>query len=406
MTDITWMPHIPLIGGFPLGAEMAFKTPPQAIYSYDGFQDNDQHYVNWQQNTLGRKDVEYIPMKETSEVRHRADVIVGTPPCAALSQLNTGSSAEAKGASCAKNDWMYRVFEDGIDLMGAKVVIVENAPALFTNKGQPVADRLFEICKARGWSMSLYKTSTMYHGIPQNRDRTFAIGWQADRAPVMGWYDRDRKNLKSYLKEVKKGDLHHELVINPKVIDEPYFNFIKVKTNRDPRELLIEADIKTTLNYVNDMGWMSEANKWFHDTNNAAGIKYSDHAIKKYADGKGVWDGSVHVFGEYMNAVIGRNMADTIHPTLDRSLTVREALHLMGFPKDFELLTGLRRLNHVAQNVPTCTARDMCLEIAKFLNGELPESDTNYFRQNNHNKKTWSDPNGTVNRASLEEFFA
>ena len=44
-------------------------------------------------------------------------------------------------------------------------------------------------------------------------------------------------------------------------------------------------------------------------------LSTSDHAIKKYADGKGVWDGSVHVFGEYMNAVIGRNMVDTIHPS-------------------------------------------------------------------------------------------
>ena len=123
-----------------------------------------------------------------------------------------------------------------------------------------------------------------------------------------------------------------------------FYNFIKTKTNRDVRELMVEENVKTTLNYVCKKGWMKEANEWFHRTGNEKGAKYSDHAIMKFADGKGVWDGSVHVFGEYMNAVIGRNMVDTMHPTEERSLTIREALHMMGFPENFELLHGLKKM--------------------------------------------------------------
>ena len=403
--EITWAPLIPLIGGQALGAEKAFGKPPEAIYSFGGFEANDNHYVNYQQNTLGR-DIPYVLLDLDNPSIKQVDVVTGTPPCAALSQLNTGTTTESKGPGCAKNEFMYMVFENGIDVLGAKVVIVENAPALFTNKGRPVANKLYEICKERGFSLSLFKTSTRFHGVPQGRDRCFAIGWKSESSPVMNYYNRDRKDFAEYLQEIPANALHQDIIINKNVPDEPYYNFIKTKTNRDVREIMIEEGVKTTLNYVNKKGWMKEANEWFHKTGNEKGVKYSDHAMMKYADGKGVWDGSVHVFGEYMNAVIGRNMVDTMHPTEERSLTIREALHMMGFPEDFELLDGLKKMNHIAQNCPVPTSRDMHLEIGKFLTGELDMSESTYLRQNNHKQLMEHDKTGVDTTPNLAEFFA
>jgi len=402
MKDITWAPIIPLIGGQMLGAEKAFGKPPEAIYSYADFAANDSHYVNYQQNVKGR-DVQYIMIPESPN-RH-INVISGTPPCAALSQLNTGQTAEAKGAGCAKNEWMYEVFKEGIDRFSAKAVVVENAPALFTNKGREVANNLFDICRERGYSLTLYKTSTKYHGIPQARDRTFAIGWRSETAPIMGWYKRDRKNFQEYLSEVDNHFLQQNLVINQKLDDEPYYAFIKSRTNENPRDVIIRSGNITAFNYINKAGLLPEANAWMHSTGHERGKKVSDHAIKKFSDGKGIWDSSTHVFDECMNAVIGRNLADTIHPKFDRSLTIREALHMMGFPHDFELVGGLAKMNHIAQNVPVPTSRDIHTEIAKFVRGELPLSDTNYLRQDNHVEKMYADPLGASTQKTVEEFF-
>ena len=405
--EITWAPLIPLIGGQMLGAERAFGTAPSAIYSYDGFQANDGHYVNYQQNTLGR-DVSYI-LLEDNIPRGKVDVISGTPPCAALSQLNTGMSAESKGATCAKNDWMYQVFTEAIDNFEVKAVVVENGPALFTNKGYEVAKKLYDICNERGYSLTLYKTSTKYHGIPQARDRTFAIGWKSETAPIMGWYKRDRQTFEEYLNTLPKDSLQNDLIINKKVADEPYYQFIKTLSNQDPREIIIEDRDHgggTAFGWIQRNGLLERANQWFKETGNEAGIKYSDHAIKKFAAGKGIWDGSVHVFKDTMNAVIGRNMVDTIHPSEDRSLTIREALYMMGFPTDFELIGGLPKVNHIAQNVPVPTSRDIHTEVAKFIRGELSFSETNFLRQNNHKEETSVDPYGKNNQPTLEEFFA
>jgi hypothetical protein len=52
--DYTWIPLVPLIGGHALGAEKAFQKPPEFIASYPGI-DNDNEYINYQNNILGRK---------------------------------------------------------------------------------------------------------------------------------------------------------------------------------------------------------------------------------------------------------------------------------------------------------------------------------------------------------------
>ena len=72
MKKVKWAPIMPLIGGFPLGAERAFNTSPEKIYSYPGFDANDLHYVNYM------KDIEYNVID--NGVYQPLDVIVGTPP--------------------------------------------------------------------------------------------------------------------------------------------------------------------------------------------------------------------------------------------------------------------------------------------------------------------------------------
>ena len=49
-----WAPVIPLIGGMPLAAEDYTGTPPQAVYSYDGFWANDSQYMNYQTSVKNR----------------------------------------------------------------------------------------------------------------------------------------------------------------------------------------------------------------------------------------------------------------------------------------------------------------------------------------------------------------
>jgi site-specific DNA-cytosine methylase len=64
------------------------------------------------------------------------------------------------------------------------------------------------------------------------------------------------------------------------------------------------------------------------------------------------------LFDNYVNGVIGKSMNKLLHPIEERFLSIRELLHLMGMPEDFELNDPKRNYNHIAQNVPVTTARD------------------------------------------------
>ena len=316
---------------------------------------------------------------------------------AALSQLNTGKSAESKGSGCAKNEFMYIVAEQGIHCYNADVIIIENAPALFTTKGEGVAKRLEEIALENGYSISFYKTSTVYHGIPQARDRCFAFLWNRSTAPILNWIEKPYTVFGEYLKEVPENSIQHDIIVNPKVADEPYYKFIQHWTdNDDAREEIRKVGKKTAFQWIVKKDLLDEAIKWFDETDNEKGLKYAEHAKYKFSLGLGIWDGSVHIASEYTQAWIGRNMNDTIHPTENRSCTIRESLHLMGFPHEFELLGGRKNLNLIAQNVPVCTAADMVTEAMEALLGNRKDSGLTLFKQNNHNETYLTKPKEDV----------
>lgn len=382
--SITFAPIIPLIGGFPLGAEHALGVQPSAIYSYAAFAGNDSHYVNYQQNTLGR-DVEYIDITK-EEKYDSVDIVMCTPPCAALSSLNSSSNPEASGAGCAKNEWMYISITDAITKLDAKVVMVENAPALYTTKGKIVADNIYAIAKEYGYSMTLYKTSTMFHGIPQNRGRCFAILWKSKYAPYMEYFNKPCLSFSDYVESYSPDSINTEQTCE-KLLDDPYYSFISNTIDEDVRELVKSSTSKTLFQYVYKNGLIDDAIEYFIKTGNEKGEKLATHAKYKFDSGKNIWDGSVNIYKDTIAALIGRNLVSTLHPTKNRSLTIGEALHIMGFPNDFELLGGRKNMNHICQNVPVCTAADMVRQAKKFINGELILSESDLVKQNNHKQE-------------------
>lgn len=58
-----------------------------------------------------------------------------------------------------------------------------------------------------------------------------------------------------------------------------------------------------------------------------------------------------------------------MHPTEDRLLSVREWLHLMGHPEDFELYGEVGdNISRIGQNVPVNTAKYIVSEAVRFVN--------------------------------------
>jgi hypothetical protein len=75
-----------------------------------------------------------------------------------------------------------------------------------------------------------------------------------------------------------------------------------------------------------------------------------------------------------------------VHPNKERFLTVREFMHMMGMPMDFEFTNMNKAYKILTQNVPVNTAMDVTKEVVKYLNGELISSNAMFVKQDNTNQ--------------------
>ena len=377
-STVRWGSIVPLVGGFSIGNMMATGKKPEVLYTYDGFQDNESHLrAYW-------PDVPYINLDHEDTVFDNLDFVSTTCPCAGLSMLNySRDGKKSRGSDAAQNEWMYKSAKFALGTLKPRVFFGENAPGLYGEIGKGVVEKLFEIAQSYGYSMSLMKTSTLKHGIPQERSRTFYFFWDSEYAPVLNYYNRERKTLSEYLKEIPKEASLQSSFNKWKIENLPTVRFLEEVKGMDWEEIMSK---ESTLNwYIVRSGLLDECIE-FADKIAPGTIdsRVLHHIKNKIEQGKGFWDGSPKLGKDYFNAVISKNMVCGVHPQEKRFLTVREYMHLMGLPHDFELLDP-GKWNHIAQNVPTSTARDWTLEVVKYIKGELSSSGEKLHRQSNLN---------------------
>ena len=170
MSDkITWSAIIPLVGGFPLGAHEAIGHPAEEIIGFDGFWNNDGEFMAYYGKKYGTP---YRNMNELTQPLKKVNIAVSTPPCAGLCMLTSSSaSSNKRGPDADQNIWIHRACEVAFNHLDTDVLIIENAPALYTNYGKPLLERLKNYAWENGRSITAYKTTTILHGIPQARQR-------------------------------------------------------------------------------------------------------------------------------------------------------------------------------------------------------------------------------------------
>jgi site-specific DNA-cytosine methylase len=100
-----------------------------------------------------------------------ADCVVSIPPCNSLCMLNS-SAASRTGKGNRASQIMIRCAEFAVK-SGVQNYVFENAPALAGKAGKPLLEQIEKLAKGYGYSLSLLKTNSKYHGQGQKRDRAF-----------------------------------------------------------------------------------------------------------------------------------------------------------------------------------------------------------------------------------------
>lgn len=382
-TNLTHASIIPLIGGLPLGTDIAFGKRSEYLMSFDAFWANDRHLVNHYE------DVPYYVLDKDQKPHTKVDVITSTCPCAGLSQMSAGY-----GDHNENNKWMPLTARYVLGEVQPLCYFGENAPTLVGKIGANVRNELYSIGREFGYSMLLYRTKSLLHGGPQVRERSFYFFFRGDRLPVFNYYNREHQKIEDNILS-NTSNFQHE-PINPKTPShDPYYRFILEhihggRTHREHAALVEPANARgaDVLAYIERVGYnYRQVAEWMQANGFEKEVQKCYDRDKKLAAGGSIMRRGIVIPKDRIGAFVGWYPTSLTHPIEDRFITYREAMTIMGMPSNFELLDPKKSSNHICQNVPVYTAKDMAEEVIESLEGRREWIDATMAIQYNNTGK-------------------
>ena len=374
---------VPLIGGETIAMQNVFGKRPEYILSYEGFENNDQHLVEYYKREVPYHLIQDDDIPQVESV----DVINTVCPCAGLSSLSVSSSSDA-----AANDWMRTSARHVLGTLRPKVFWGENAPRLASKMGEPVVEDLRHIARENGYTFSIYKTKSILHGLSQVRDRTFYFFWKGNKIPVFEYIKREHEKIEDTIRSVKR-DLSDPMNVpaNPGVPSEDaYYRYVLEEVEGGITHSQFQDKIERSINpqhYIEDVACISydKVAEWMTKNGYEKQAARCMTMHQKLQAGGNIMRRGPEIPKGHIGAFVGHYPHFLTHPDEDRYLTIRECLSIMKLPSDFILQGGRKNLNHICQNVPVTTAQDMALHVLKFVDGRLDNSmiETDYLVQDN-----------------------
>lgn len=411
---------IPLIGGMPLASEAAYGVPASDIFTYSAFEANESHLRNYLKGQ--GKDIPYHVLdQQWNNPGRKYDVIESTCPCAGLSLYST-----AYGSDNPTNRFLKDTTKFVLSELKPTVYWGENAPALAGSIGKGVRDFMMEEGRKNGYVFSIYRTKSLLHGVPQVRERSFFFFWKGDRIPILGYYNTPYIRIEDLILSAK-GNTQREPINDGKPTENPYYEYILDKIHGGLDHRTFAANIGTStikdndvLSYIESKGvtydkvgqWMTEQADQLRGSDVfPQRLKLLDREAarcermydKITVQGKNIMRRQTIIPRDRMGAFVGHYPNMLAHPVEDRYVDLREAMTIMGLPQDYELLNPKKSVNHICQNVPFDTAKDMATEVREYLAGNRETVRAQYVLQHNHTQKhTVMDARES---ASLEPFI-
>ena len=386
----------PLTGGMYIGARNAIGHDAEWIISYKGLADTktnkegiitsagneyslltwlNKHDINVPYFTFGHAMFNNIPLSDVelsgTPDFNDIDIVVAVPVCSGLSAATIAD----QNTKDTRNGNMVFITKYTLGVIKPKVYVFENAPALFSKTGAHVREMLDKLGEEYGYSVIYYKTDTKFHDNCQRRPRTFVVfvkyRGEDTAAPDMG-FEHLMCSVDEYLSRIPEGATQNEPVeMDPKT--KIYLDFF-----------LHHYGSKENV-YKNVKHWMlqtiQEENLWDELYDYVA--NYTDAAEidktkliyhLKHCQSKILEDLNYYSMLPSLGkldttcACMFKSVPSLIHYKEYRLYTIREWLHIMGLPHDFELQGDVNNeYAKIGQNVPVRTAQFIVSEAKRFV---------------------------------------
>lgn len=290
-------------GGLHLGLEKAgFEVAVATDFEKAA---GETHNLNWPDLPFLVEDIQKINGKQllTLARGRRPNVIVGGPPCQGFSTLGDKLSADPRNR-------LFLAYAKIVDELQPEVIVIENVRAITTMYGGQYTRFIIKTFADLGYRMFQTVVDAADYGIPQHRKRAIFIGTKLDKPFAFPKPTHGPKANKPYatvgdaiMDLVDKGAEipNHIPLVHSETVVRRYKLIAEGGRLPKPEELPLEIRRKN-----------------FGNT-----YKRLDRKMPA------------------LTMVPGNN-AFPVHPTLNRSLTPREAARIQTFP-DTHIFTGDRR---------------------------------------------------------------
>lgn len=301
------------------------------------------HKRNFPHIPIINRDINEIP---TSEIRKYLDgagldIIIGGPPCQGFSTIGhrVSSDPEKRAKKDPRNELVI-TYARIINELRPKFIVMENVKGILTLEKGAYLQNVLSILADAGYNVEYKLINMADYGVPEIRDRVIMIGNRIGLPitfPSPDHSDNPNDNLPAWK---NCWDVLKDLESLP---DTPSFNHVALKhTQKNIERYML----------IPEGGRLPEDKLPKELYRRNFGNTYKRLARNRPA----------------LTMVPG-NDAFPIHPTLNRSLTVREAARIQTFP-DYIIFEGNRRQqgHQVGNAVPPVFSEKLALFIVEQIN--------------------------------------
>jgi DNA (cytosine-5)-methyltransferase 1 len=297
------------------------------------------HKRNYPHIPIINRDILEIPIDEIAEYcDSQIDVIIGGPPCQGFSTIGrrVSSNPEKRNQTDSRNELIF-VYANIVSALKPKFIVMENVKGILTMKNGSYLDMVLKELRRSGYNVDYRLVNMADYGVPQIRERVIILGNRIGlpvEFPKPDHSDNHDDGLDPWV------DCWSVISDLESMCDNPAFNHVA---------------LKHTQTNIERYKRIPEGGRLPEDTLSADlyrrnfGNTYKRLSRKRPA----------------LTMVPG-NDAFPIHPTLHRSLTVREAARIQTFTDDIVFEGNRRQQGHQVGNaVPPLFSRKLAELIAE-----------------------------------------
>lgn len=378
-------------GGFSTGLEMAGFN---CIGGIDNVEPTVKtHALNHKNSYSICGDIRQIPPEEFAKGLNgqKVDIIIGGPPCPTFSTIGDAKIRSVTGKPTEEDprNQLFLEYLKYIDYFRPEAFVIENVPTFITKYNGKIFNTAVEIIESIGKTEGeegiyvvekpVQVLNSVYYGVPQSRKRMLLVahkrGEKKFNYPTpTHYYDQpeDKREGLSHFVSVK--DAISDL---PTITDNWRISRVEYSNSENLNEFQKLMRKNNPENSVaNNICRMSNARAKQVFPHMKQGSKYMDlpkeirqilpfredifkDRLKRLVNDEPSWTVIAH---------IGMDGYMYIHPTENRTLSVREAARLQSFPDDFEFVGNQQETYvQVGNAVPPLLGRAIGNSLMEYL---------------------------------------